>query len=303
MTGFVGWRTMQVHDKVKDILFPLFVMYPTQTPPQSMAFGPYPMEVSPQAPVHGRGLPLVMLSHGGGGTYLVYRTIAAHLAKNGYIVAMPEHAGNNVRDNALDGTAENLENRPRHLRLAMDTVFSDSQLMHHVRPDEAIVIGHSMGGYTALAVAGGQPWAGMGQKILVTPDTRVKALVLMAPATGWFVPNDSLQQLNVPILLLAAEHDRLTPRWQAQLVLDLVPRREQVTFKIVENAGHFSFLSPFHSSMKRKIFPPAMDPAGFDREKFHEQLHEELLVFLRRNFSGGQCQQERGTGNADAIDG
>jgi predicted dienelactone hydrolase len=257
-------------------------MYPTQVPSHREPFGPYSMDVSPDAPPDGGLRPLVVISHGGGSTPLVLRTIGSYLAKNGFVVALPEHPGNNRRDNSLENTIENLEHRPRHISLAIDTVISDPDLAGHMLPDEVAVIGHSLGGYTALAVAGGQPWSGMDQPIRVTPDTRIKALVLLAPATGWFVPNHSLRNVRLPILLLIGEHDHITPRWQAQLVLDLVPDRDQVTFRVIENAGHFSFLSPFPPAMQSAGLPPAMDPEGFDRKQFHEQLHEQLRAFLNQ---------------------
>jgi predicted dienelactone hydrolase len=282
MTGFVGSRRLLVRDEAKDLSFPVFVMYPTSVPSGPVAFGPYSIEVSPDAPVEGGPFPLVVFSHGGGSTYLVYRTLAWHLAKSGYVVAMPEHPGNNRNDNTLNDTIENLELRPRHVRLAIDAVASDAQFQGQMDSTRVAVVGHSLGGYTALAVAGGQPWAGMGQKIEVTPDARVKALVLMAPATGWFGPTDSLKGVAVPILLFSAEHDRVTPRWQAQLVLDLVPDRAAVTFRLVENANHYSFLSPFPPSMKKPNFPPSVDPEGFDREAFHARLNEDVRAFLDR---------------------
>ena len=196
---------------------------------------------------------------------------------------MLEHAGNNRNNNQLEGTLENLVNRPRHVRLTMDAVVSDAQLGACVQPDNVAIIGHSIGGYTALAVAGGTPWSETRQKVDVAADPRVRALVLLAPATGWYLPEDSLSHVNVPILMLVAEHDPYTPRWNAELVLDGVPDRSQVTYRVVENAGHFSFLSPFPAQMRKASFLPSTDPEGFDREEFHQRLSAELLeIWTRR---------------------
>ncbi|WP_437821798.1 alpha/beta hydrolase family protein [Sorangium sp. So ce1078] len=285
MSRFVGSRRLVVRDQVKDLSFPVLLMYPTRVPAETVAMGPYSIEVAANAPVDECALSLVVLSHGGRGTPLAYRTIASHLAQSGYVVAMPEHPGDNRNDPSMSDTVDNLRDRPRHLRLAVDAVCSDAEIGPHLRGDDIAVIGHSMGGYTALALAGGQPWTGPGQRVEVTRDPRVKALVLMAPATSWFVPNDALKDVSAPILLLVAEHDRMTPRWQGQLVLDLVPDRAQVTFKVVENAGHFSFLSPFPPEMRTPGFLPASDPAGFDREAFHRELPQEVREFLDRTSS------------------
>ncbi|WP_438009266.1 alpha/beta fold hydrolase [Sorangium sp. So ce321] len=280
MSPFVGARSLIVRDERKSLSFPVLMMYPTHVPSGVVAMGPYSLEVAWNAPAQGGPFPLVVLSHGGGGTPLAYRTLASHLAQSGYVVAMPEHPGDNRNDRSLSEAVENLENRPRHVRLTMDAVCSDAELGPRLQCDNVAMIGHSMGGYTALAVAGGQPWTGPGQRVEVTKDPRVKALVLMAPAACWFVPNDALQHASVPILLLVAEHDRIAPRWQGQLVLDLVPDRARVTYKIVENAGHFSFLSPFPPPLRTPGFLPATDPPGFDREAFQRQLQEDVRGFL-----------------------
>jgi hypothetical protein len=56
-----------------------------------------------------------------------------------------------------------------------------------------------------------------------------------------------------------------------------------VHFCVVENAGHFSFLSPFPLKLKAGGFAPTLDPEGFDREAFHEELPEEIRQFLDRH--------------------
>ena len=283
---FAGSRQMQIRDEAKGISFPALVLYPTETPSAPTAFGPYTMDVSPDAPVAEGRFPVVVISHGNGGSHLVYRAISTHLAKNGYVVAMLEHAGNNRNNNELEGTHENLVNRPRHVRLTIDAVSSDPQLSACVQPDNVAIIGHSIGGYTALAVAGGTPWSETRQRVDVVADPRVRALVLLAPATAWYLPEDSLSQVSVPILMLVAEHDPFTPRWHADLVLDRVPDRAQVTCRVIENAGHFSFLSPFPPQMRNASFLPSTDPEGFDREKFHERLPAELLDYLDEKLKG-----------------
>ena len=272
-----------VSDPDRSGAFPLFAFYPTLIPSQPVNFGPYRMELSPDAPLDDSGLPLVVLSHGAGGTHLVYRTLAEYLARHGYVVIVPEHPGNNRTDNSLDGTRVNLENRPRHIRSALDAIFADPVLGPRLRPDQCAMIGHSLGGYTALAVAGGQPWWSPEQKLPVSHDERVKALVLLAPSACWFIPNEALREVTAPILLFTAEKDHITPRWQAQLILDLVPDRTRVTHEIVANAGHYSFLSPFPAILRRETLPPSQDPPGFDRPQFHELMNARVRAFLDRH--------------------
>ncbi|WP_334108022.1 alpha/beta hydrolase family protein [Methylobacillus sp.] len=288
---FVGIKALTLEDAGNELSFPALVMYPTRQPAASHAFGPYVMEVRPDAPVAEGQYPLILVSHGSGGSHLLYRTITSYLARHGYIVAMIEHPGNNRLDNRFMGKVENLQYRPRHLKLTADYLFQDAVFSGHLQPEKIGVIGHSMGGYAALALAGGTPWyppeafkpdyAGPApMQIEVEHDDRVQALILLTPATVWFSPQDALRRVDVPILMLSAEHDPYTPAWHNEIVLKGVPAPALVTSRCVKNAGHFSFLSPFPSKIKQGGSLPTTDPEGFDREQFHEQLKQEILAYL-----------------------
>lgn len=275
---FVGSKQLTVVDEIKNISFPVLVQYPTFEVSKTTAFGPYSMNVSPSADIIESRFPLVVISHGNGGSHLLYRTISMHLAKSGYIVALPEHYGNNRNNNELENTTENLILRPKHISLTIDFLLYDKQFGDNIAQDKIGVIGHSMGGYTALALAGGIPRTKEGLIVDVLPDTRIKAIVLLAPGTGWFMK--SLDNVSIPILMLTAEHDPITPKWNAEIVLNYIPNKAQITFKEIENAGHFSFLSPFPVAMRSPEFLPSTDPLGFDREKFHKHLPTDILNFL-----------------------
>jgi predicted dienelactone hydrolase len=114
----------------------------------------------------------------------------------------------------------------------------------------------------------------------VESDPRVKALVLLAPATDWFLAPDSLKNVNVPIYMIFAGKDRLAIHCQPEVILNGVADKSRVACDIVDNAGHFSFLSPYPPHMKKPGFPPSNDPEGFDREEFHKWLPGEILDFL-----------------------
>jgi len=282
-----GSRDVTVADEALGITFSMMVMYPAGVPEQVERMGPYKMELARGAePAEGR-FPLALISHGTGGTPFVYRTLAHHLARNGFIVGLPEHPFNNRNDNSLENTVKNLEYRPRHLRMAGDWFFENEPFQGKVQPDAVSIIGHSMGGYTALAAAGGVPTSlpdespdGIPQRVEVTPDSRIRSLVLLAPATVWFREEGALRGVTVPILMLDAEKDPHTPPYHAQIVLNGVEDPGKIQYRTVENAGHYSFLSPFPASMCHPSFPPSQDPPGFDRERFHTSLNAEVLKFL-----------------------
>jgi dienelactone hydrolase len=88
-------------------------------------------------------------------------------------------------------------------------------------------------------------------------------------------------EVSVPILWLMDEHDEQVPAAHAGIVRQGVPDASQVTHRVVANAGHYAFLSPFPTAMATPGFAPARDPSRFDRVRFHETLLEEIAAFPR----------------------
>jgi predicted dienelactone hydrolase len=290
MADFVGYCAVSVTDEQLELTFQVAVLYPTRTPGLNVTVGLYQLDVAPEAPIMEGAFPLVIISHGTGSSGLVHRNLAHYLARHGYVVGLLEHAHNNRDDNSWANTPQNLVARPRHLQLAINQLVTDPRFASALQPDRVALIGHSLGGYTALALVGGQPIAGPhgtpdGQihRIPTPPtDERVKVVVLLAPAVPWFMVEGSLQHVHVPILLIVGAQDAHTPPEHAQLVPHGVPNSGQVTWRVIDNAGHFSFLSPFPPDRVSPAFPPSQDPPGFDRQHFHAELYPEVVAFLSR---------------------
>ena len=277
MHNSVGLRAVRLQDPQTDTTIPVIFLFPSSSPAAPTALGPYQLEVAPDGePARGvKGV--VLISHGSGGSPLVYRNLGWALAAAGYLVAMPEHPGNNRNDNSLADSDLNLSYRPHHLSLVLD------HLVGPTRTGAAagvVVIGHSMGGYAALALAGGKPRTQSGAAVSVQPDQRICGLVLLAPATPWFQAPGALAEVTVPIMMRSAEHDPHTPAWQADIVRAGLPEATALDDQVVPNAGHYSFLSVFPEEMVTTDFQPAFDPPGFDRASYEIQLAGEVLAFL-----------------------
>ena len=293
MSPHVGLRAADLDDPARGVRVPVTLLYPARTLGAAVRFGPYQIVAARDAAPDGERMPLVVVSHGTGGSPYTYRDLASHLARAGFAVALVVHPGNNRDDDRLARTVQNLEDRPRHLRLAIDAAYGDAVVGPRLRPDAVAVVGHSMGGYTALAVAGGRPMSsphdtpsGPPQPVPVTRDARVRALVLLAPATVWYAHEGALSEVRVPILLRTGEKDELAPPFFGDLVVNGVADAAAVDHAVVPGAGHFAFMTPFPAQMARPGFLPAQDPEGFDRAAYLPGLYAEVEAFLRRVLAG-----------------
>lgn len=286
MSHQAGFRQVGLTDASGQTM-PVLLLYPTAAAEQPLALGPYELALAPGALPAAGCFPLVVVSHGSGGSPLVYRDLARRLAREGMVVALPEHPGNNRNDNSQADTLGNFINRPDHIRRVIDYCLGEFAAC--LRPAAIAVIGHSLGGYTALALAGGRPVtvptpARPPQPIPVQADPRVRALVLLAPALIWYalLPG-ALGAVDLPILLLLAERDELLPSAALrQLLAEGVADPRLLDCRVISGAGHFAFLSPFPAAMTRPGFAPSQDPPGFDRAAFQPRLEADVLAFLHQ---------------------
>jgi predicted dienelactone hydrolase len=134
---------------------PITVFYPTAAPDKPLERGPFKLDLAPQAkPERGNGR-LVVVSHGSGGAPWVHADLARTLVEAGFVVAMPEHQGDNFRDHSKVGP-ESWKRRPAEVSRAIDAVSRDARFASLLSVDKVGVYGMSAGGHTALTLAGGR---------------------------------------------------------------------------------------------------------------------------------------------------
>jgi predicted dienelactone hydrolase len=107
------------------------------------------------APVARGQYPLILLSHGAGiaGTPSGVSWIATALTKQGFIVAAPMHPGNGGANRSAAETMM-LWLRPGDISATLDAIGKTELFGPHIAPDKVGMLGLSMGGSTALALAG-----------------------------------------------------------------------------------------------------------------------------------------------------
>lgn len=304
----VGFQVTQAKD-AHGHAFAIGVWYPTEAHPRpTTLIGPILMNVAADAPVSGRNLPLVVISHGNGGGLVSHADLALALASAGYVVAAPMHTGDNYADQSAVGSASLFSGRARELHASVDHMLKNWQGHLSINPERVGAFGFSAGGFTVLTAVGAQPdfrlvakhCAGSPEFVCdllrhlkspllnadtptmgdtYSPDLRIKAAVVAAPGLGFTMTPAGLSNVHVPIQLWSADQDESVP-----YATNTKPIREAlaagIEFHSVAGAGHTSFLVPCGL-----VAPPSFcsDPGQFDRKAFHTSMNASVVAFFEKN--------------------
>ena len=131
------------------------IYYPSTGEAKTVRRGPFTFEFAWQgAPARGNGR-LVVISHGSGGSPWVHANLARTLVADGFVVAMPEHRGDNYKDHSTPGP-ESWKQRPIEVSRTIDVVSQDARFQPLLALDRVGMYGMSAGGHTALSLAGGR---------------------------------------------------------------------------------------------------------------------------------------------------
>jgi predicted dienelactone hydrolase len=148
----VGMRQIQSGN------LPITVVYPTAAATQPFTQGAFTIQVAHNAaPLAASTGPrsLIVLSHGSAGSALPDHGLAAALARAGFVVAQPQHRGDNGQDFSRAGP-ESWKTRPHDVSETIDALAKDPALAPLVNTQRVGVHGMSAGGVTGLALAGAQ---------------------------------------------------------------------------------------------------------------------------------------------------
>lgn len=101
--------------------------------------------------------PLIVLSHGTGGSALGMGWLAQYLASHGYIAAAVNHHGNNAIEPYLAHGFYLGWERATDLTAVIDKLLSEvDQFRNKIDPNRIGTAGFSLGGYTSIMLAGGR---------------------------------------------------------------------------------------------------------------------------------------------------
>ncbi|CAN7212041.1 alpha/beta hydrolase family protein [Paraburkholderia sp. SIMBA_054] len=130
------------------------IWYPTNAAAAEQTVGNVTETVARDAPIAGRGLPLVVISHGGGGWYDSHYDTAIALAQAGFVAAAVSHAGDTFDDQSR---VLQLWRRPAQLNRLVDYMLDEWVGHQHLDKTRVGAFGFSNGGFTVLVMIGGVP--------------------------------------------------------------------------------------------------------------------------------------------------
>ena len=276
------------------------IWYPATGTAVHQRLGPYDQDVVPDGTPVGTHQPLVVMSHGTGGSFAGHLDTAAALAEGGFVVAALTHPGDNWRDQSR---ATRVEDRPAALEGLIDHMLGAWRFHRLLDPARIGAFGFSAGGFTVLAAAGGRPDLSRiadhcaahpgfydcqllrthprdaDRRLVIAHDGRIRAIVLAAPALGFTFNRDGLRAVTMPVELWRAGDDRILPAPDyADAVRAALPHPPE--FHDVAGAGHFDFLAPCAADAPR--LPICSSAPGFDRTAFHRRFDAAVVAFFRR---------------------
>lgn len=225
--------------------------------------------------------PVILLSHGYGGTARIMGWFGTAMAEAGYVVISVDHPGNNAIDEMTIAGATLWWERAEDLKHALDAVSEDEVLGHRIDPERVGAAGFSAGGFTALVLGGARvdrerftafcranPDDGVcrpQEEFAFTQadvdrtlqDPRVaaieatasddhslpstRAVFAMAPALVQAIDPGSFEAMVPPVWLLAGDADGVVP--VATNALVAAEHIPDARVELLPGIGHYAFLS------------------------------------------------------------
>jgi len=270
-------------------------------------------------PIAPSKFPLILLSHGTGGTALSLAWFGSALAARGFIVAGVNHPGNNAAEPyTVEGFSTWWE-RARDLSEVLNALLKDPTFGTRIDGNRIAAAGFSLGGYTMIEIAGGitDPAAFMdfcaspkADAICRSPpefptliedfkklmkeepdflrhasdsyrDPRVRGVFVMAPALGPAFRPASLTKISIPVQIVAGEGDSNVPVGSgAKYLAANIPGAKLLIFE--GTVGHYVFLDSCTEQGRKNAPILCNDAVGVDRDAVHFQTVNSALQFFSR---------------------
>ena len=256
--------------------------------------------------------PVVLLSHGTGGTAAGLSWLGRRLAARGFAVLAVNHHGNTgIEPYRPEGFLCWWE-RARDLSFILDHLAIEGLFAARLDLSRTFAAGFSLGGYTVLALAGAitdlslfEEWLrGQGKprgprefpdiggyipNLLATSpefrasqarhslsyrDPRIRAILALAPAPPVrSFSIESLRSIELPVGIMVGPADIEAPVQEcAAWLAEHIPTSELTLLE--PDAGHYVFLCEATDPGRKAEPAICLDPAGVDRSSIHDRAAE-----------------------------
>jgi predicted dienelactone hydrolase len=322
-----NWRGSSTHELHATIWYPAIdtaVETPQRNDPLFLAGSAMPH--ANFAPSLSR-LPMIVLSHGTGGSAFQMAWLGTQLARAGFIAVAVDHPGNNgTEPYTAEGFALWWE-RATDLSEVIDGMLADPELSDHIDATRIGAAGFSIGGYTALELAGARTDVsvlydmcrqhpseivchvpemkdfGSPDQILQTVrkssgeslarsadsfrDPRVKAVFAIAPAISEVQTSDSLREIRIPIEIVVGAADPIAPASHNADWLRSNLHGARETI-LPGKVSHYTFLDTCTAAGKAKLSVYCTDDPSVDRDAIHTQVGGMAIAFFTRSLKLGK---------------
>ncbi|WOD39178.1 alpha/beta hydrolase [Nodosilinea sp. E11] len=220
--------------------------------------------------------PVLVFSHGLSSSPEARHRWASHLASHGIVVVLPQHPGSDAQQvvQFRAGLSRDVFDVQEFIDRPLDITFVLNEL-ERLNPSEfegrlnlaqVGVGGHSLGGYTALAVAGAElnfphleqvcnrrflhlniSLLLQCQALHLPPqpyrfrDPRVTSVLLINPVNSSIFGPEGLAAVTVPVMVMAGSHDPATPAVFEQFRTFPWYATEQRSLALIEGQAHIDF--------------------------------------------------------------
>lgn len=314
----IGFKQLTIATKHARPL-PVAIWYPTDQAGPLVTMGENAAFIGTQvikdATIDVSSAPVVLLSHGYRGNWRNLNWLGVMLAQKGYLVAAANHPGTTTFDHS-PATAAKWWLRVTDVSHVLDFLLSNEPWKHRINRHDISAIGHSLGGWTVMQLAGAQfDRPKFKQECSLFPDPRVcghadefglsevqkhepKPAVLYDPRITRVVSLDlgmarsfsvaSLQSIHIPVLILAAGIDigDLPQEKESGYLAEHLPLLMR-RYKVYEQAMHFSFIQLCKPGAKHLLDEEkpgdsviCKDGRDANRSELHQQMFHDIWQFL-----------------------
>lgn len=255
--------------------------------------------------------PVILLSHGSGGSADKMGWLAGPLAEDGWIVAAPNHPGTTSRDSLPARTVMPWE-RTADMRAVLDRLAASPPARLDPLPG-AVALGYSSGGHTALRLGGARPskaafvaycernpdlldcgWFAANGLDLASidaaryeapdGDTRIRAVVSIDPALSAAYSDASLAAMALPALTLGLGAAGEVPEGiDAAPVAARIPGARHVQ---IPGGSHFSALGACRALGRIVIGALEDEPICADPGRPRAEVQADVLAAIRAFLAG-----------------